>query len=129
MEHINDSGVLDYQVSDHAPVFISKKKSKIKKTFYKTKGRSYKNYVKTDFLRLITEDERWLGFWDPDIDVDYMWKLMYDIILDASNITCPFVNMKIADDNPEWFSHELLEEIHLKDELFRDFNIFKTNFA
>ena len=30
MEHLNDYEVLDYQVSDHATVFVSKKKSKLK---------------------------------------------------------------------------------------------------
>ena len=37
--------------------------------------------------------------------------------------------MKIADNNPEWFSQELLEEIHPKDELYREYNIVKTGIA
>ena len=127
MENINEYGVLDYQVSDHAPIFVSKKKPKIKKSFYQTKGRTYKNYVSVDFQRSINDDMRWLKFWDPENTVDDMWQIVYDIILDAANITCPFVNMKIADENPEWFSQELLEEIHLKDEYFRTYNCSKTD--
>ena len=129
MEHICEYGVLDYQVSDHAPVFLTKKKPKIKKSFYTSRGRTYKNYDKNIFQNMIKDDIRWLSFWDPENGVDDMWKLIYDIILDAANTTCPFVNMKIANNNPEWFSHELLEEIHLKDELFREYSRLTTDLA
>ena len=122
MDHVIFAGVLNYQISDHAPVFITKKKQKVKKTFYTTKGRTYRNYAAEEFQQIILGDDRWVQFLDPENDVDSMWKYMYDSILDASNIVCPFVNMKIVDGNPDWFTHEILEEIHLKDELFREYN-------
>ena len=46
---------------------------------------------------------------------------MYDIILDAADNTCPSVNMKILEGNPDCFSHEILEKIYLKDEIFREY--------
>ena len=121
MEHVDSYGVLDYQISDHAPVFISKKKQKLKKTYYMTKGKSYKNYRCKDFQKLILNDHRWVEFWDPENNIDNMWKCMYDIILEAADNTCPSVNMKILEGNPDWFSHEILEEIYLKDEIFREY--------
>ena len=120
MEHISESGVLDYRVSDHSPIFISKKKPKIKRSSYFIKGRTYKNYFKDDFQKQIKDDIRWTSFWDPENSVDDIWKIMYDIIFDSANITCPFVNMNISENNPEWFSQELLEEIYLKDEFFKE---------
>ena len=93
----------------------------MKQTFSKTKGRTYKNYVKEDFENLILHDNRWIDFWDPDLEVDEIWNIMYNIILDAADITCPMVNMKIANGNPAWFCNEILEEIHLKDELYNQF--------
>ena len=127
MEHIESTGVLDYQVSDHAPVFITKKKQKTKKSSYMTKGRTYKNYNCHAFQQLILEDPRWVDYWDPKNDVDLMWQIMYGIIIDAADIICPSVNMKILDGNPNWFSQEILEEIHLKDELFREYKDTKSD--
>ena len=50
-----------------------------------------------------------------------IWDIMYNIILDAADRTCPMVSMKIANGNPAWFSNEILEELHLKDEFYRQF--------
>ena len=121
MEYISDSGVLDIKISDHLPIFIYKKKDKIKQSFSTTKGRTYKNYVKEVFENLILNDNRWVDYWDPDLNVDEIWDIMFNIILDAANITCPMVSMKIANGNPAWFCNEVLEEIHLKDELYNQF--------
>ena len=125
MEYIQDSGVLDYTISDHLPVFVHKKKDRIKHTFSKTRGRTYKNYIKEDFINIILEDQRWLGFWDPELTIDEIWEIMFQIIVDAAESLCPMVNMKIVNGNPVWFSQEILEEIYLKDELFRQFKSSK----
>ena len=62
MEYINDFGVLDNKISDHLPIFICKKKDKIKQSFSKTKGRTYKNYDRTVFENIIYNDNRWVDF-------------------------------------------------------------------
>ena len=123
MEYIKSSGVLNYTISDHLPVYVCKKKDKIKHTFSKTKGRTYKHYTKENFVAIITQDHRWLNFWDPELTVDEIWNIMFQIILDAADTICPMVNMKIVNGNPEWFSHEILEEIFFKDELFKVFKL------
>ena len=46
---------------------------------------------------------------------------MFNIILTAADRMCPFVKMKINNNNPEWFTQEILEEIYLKKELFQKF--------
>ena len=114
MEHVISSGVLNCMISDHQPVFVCKKKEKTKQTFSKTQGRTYKHYIKQDFENLILDDPRWVQFWDTKKAVDGLWNIMFQIIMDAADITCPIVNMKIRNGNPEWFCNEILEEIHLK---------------
>ena len=59
----------------------------------------------------------------PYLNVDEIWDIMYNIILDAADITCPMIEMKIVNGNPAWFCNEILEEIYLKDELFKQFRI------
>ena len=120
MEYIDTFGVLDFKISYHLPVFVSKKKLKIKHTFSKTRGRTYKNYVKEEYENMIKQDSRWPAFW-KETNVNDLWHIMFSIILDAADQTAPMVDMKIINGNPEWFSHEILEEIHHKDELFMQF--------
>ena len=76
MEYISEYGVLGYQISDHAPVFLTKKKNKTKRTFQNIRGRTYKNYDKSDFQQMIKDGVRWLSFRDPENTVDDMWKLI-----------------------------------------------------
>ena len=118
---------MNIKISDHLPVYIHKKKEKIKQTHTRTRGRTYKHYIQHDFENIILNDNRWIKFWDPDLSVDEIWQCMFDIILTAADEICPMVNMKIRNGNPEWFSKEKLEEIYLKDELFRQFNITKKH--
>ena len=121
MQYINDFGVLDNKISHHLLIFICKKKDKIKQSFSKTKGRTYENYDKTVFENIIYNDNRLVDFWDPYLNVDEIWDIMYNIILDAADITCPMIEMKRVNGNPAWFCNEILQEIYLKDELFKQF--------
>ena len=118
MENISAHGTLDITISGHLPVFVTKQK--IKKTIFFSfvEGRSYKMYRKDHLHKLIREDEQWDAFWDPMNDANILWDIMFNIILKASNVLCPFIKMKINSNNPEWFSQEILEEIHYKSDLF-----------
>ena len=127
MENIDAYGTLDVAISDHLPVFVSKKKPKTLKNISYTEGRSYKSYSKDDFQRLVRNDERWNSFWTQGKDPNELWDIIYEIILSAADKICPFVKMKINNNNPEWFSQEILEEIHYKNELFKTYKTSKTN--
>ena len=127
MEHIHSFGTLNNAISDHLPVFIAKKKGKVVKNISYTEGRSYKQYNKETYQQLIRNDCRWISFWDPTIDPNEQWEIVYETILDASNQLCPIVKMKINENNPQWFSHELLQEIYYKDELYHHFKVTRTS--
>ena len=47
-----------------------------------------------------------------------MWEIMLEIILDKANILCPFKDMKIREDTPQWITKEILSEINHKDYLY-----------
>ena len=126
MEYINSSGTLDITISDHLPVFVVKKKTSSPKNISFIEGRTYKNYTKENFQTLIRNDKGWAAFWNLENDANTLWDIMYDIILTASDTLCPLVKMKINNNNPEWFSQEILEEIHYKSELFREYKETKS---
>ena len=64
-------------------------------------------------------DLGWNCFWEPNLDPNELWNINYEVILRAANKLCPMVKMKINNNNLDWFSHDLLQEIHYKEELFR----------
>ena len=111
IENIQRSRILDNALSDHLPVFVTKKKQKIRKNNTKmyTKGRSYTFYKKESFQLSIQNDKRWHNYWMPNTDPDTLWQIMFQILKDAADHFSPIVNMK------DWFSHEL-QEIHYEDD-------------
>ena len=63
---------------------------------------------------------KWKEFWDEECNIDNMWNVMLQIILDCANIHCPIVNIKILDDSPNWFTKEIIEEIQYKEFLYKE---------
>ena len=119
MDHVVSSGVLDFALSDHLPVFLIKKKQKSKSTYIYTKGRSYNTYRKDDFQNDIKTHPKWVSFWDLEENKpDEMWNLMLEIILETSGFHAPIKDMKIREDTPRWITKDLISEVYQKDFLF-----------
>ena len=114
MSFISESGVLPVAISDHLPIYLIKKKTRPIKTFDLIKGRSYKRYNKDIFVNLIKTDGRWAEFWIPHLDPNKLWDIMLDIIRRAADVLCPFVNIRIRDNTPGWYTKEIIEEVNLK---------------
>ena len=75
---VASSGVVDFNVSDHDLIFISKKKKTVTRKQVSFMGRSYRNYNKELFQNNIKE-ANWDGFWlmqDPNECWDYIYKLV-----------------------------------------------------
>ena len=127
MEFVSEFGVLNTIISDHLPVFVIKKKTREKKEFKYTTGRSYRNYVVEDFQNSILGHTDWKLFWDNNVeDPEKLWDIMKDIILKCADNHCPMKRMKIRDDSPTWFSSEHIEELYYKDDLYNLANIYST---
>ena len=120
MNHITSSGTLDIATSDHLPVYLIKKKQKLKSTFTFIKARSYTRYEKQTFQEEIRYHPKWMDFWNlKENEPDKMWEIILEIIQERADAQCPLKNMKIRDDTPQWITKDILSEINLKDHLFR----------
>ena len=118
------SGCINYNISDHLPIYIVKKRKHIvgeKKYVY---CRSYRNYNKDIFQ----ENLRKLDWSILDLldNIEDMWCMIYKAIEYEVNCMCPYKRIKISINRPEWMNRELLEyEIH-RDILFRVYKRSKT---
>ena len=112
-DSISNSGVLNYSVSDHLGVFVSRKKRPESNAKINFEGRSYRNYEREDFqARLI--DAKWDDFYEEG-DPDKCWETMSNIIKHEINKTCPLKSFKVKSGVDPWITNELLEEIRDKD--------------
>lgn len=51
MNHIDTSGVIDVNISDHQPIYIIKKENPLHSAKKHIWGRSYKNYIKDPLIQ------------------------------------------------------------------------------
>ena len=120
MEHIISSGVLDFALSDHLPIFLIRKKQKTKPSYAHTRGRSYNYYRKDNFQDDIKCHPRWKSFWDLEENKpDEMWDVMLEIITEVSDFHAPLKDMKVREDTPPWITKDLISEVNQKDFLFK----------
>ena len=101
------SGSINYNISDHPPVFIVKKRKHIKKEKEYVHFRSYRNYKKHTFQTNLKKLD-W-SILDVLENVDDMWSMIYRAIEYEANSTCPYKRIKISVNRPEWINRELLE--------------------
>ena len=47
-----------------------------------------------------------------------MWDIMEEIIRETVNSHCPYKNVKIKEDTPQWINREILSELRHKDHLY-----------
>ena len=125
MNFVAEAGVLASQISDHQPIFIRRKKSRELKSFTTIWGRSMKNYNKDHFQNVILDDDRWRNFWCGDNDVNTLWSIMHEIIMDSANLCCPMKKIRLRDSTPAWFTREVIESINTKKDIMA--RIIKTN--
>ena len=135
MAHVSNSGTLNRILSDHMPVYIIKKKERERTEFKYCNGRSYKNYVKHDFIEDIRNHYKWRDYWLCTKNPENLWEIMETIILECAEYHCPQKRMKFRDNSPSWISKEIVEELYYKDDLYKyacitgkecDWNIFRV---
>ena len=120
MNHVISSGTLDIAISDHLPVFLVKKKQKLRSTFTFIEARSYTNYDKQAFQAQIRYHPKWMDFWNyKENEPDKMWEVLLEIIQERADALCPLKKMKIRDDTPQWITKDILSEINHKDNLYK----------
>ena len=90
---IESHGILDWNISDHMGIYLSRKKAKFENTKVNFEGRSYKNYVKEDFQWSLINDN-WDQLYEID-DVDEAWNFMKNIINNNIDKMCPIKKFKV----------------------------------
>ena len=116
-DHIKYSGVLEINISDHLPVFILRKKIKIKSPKCEFKGRSYRNYNKEDFSNRLNQYV-WEEFYQMT-DVNECWTLIHNRINEILNDMCPIKVFSFSKEKQPWINHELLNQIANRDDALR----------
>ena len=112
------SGILDFNVSDHCPVFIQRKRLKAKMIKESFAGRTYKNY---SFDKLVTElnNSDFSSFngelQEQTLSINELWNRVYSIIKHAADKLCPLRTSFYSKDKPPWLSKELIEISRDKD--------------
>ena len=110
---ISQSGVLDFNLSDHLAIYCSRKKTKNFSPKIEFEGRSYRHYIKEDFQDNLI-NSNWRDFYssrDPEI----CWNIMEGIITREISKMCPLKTFKVFESKDPWITNEILEEIRDKD--------------
>ena len=112
---IESNGLLDWNISDHMGVFLSRKRNKTINKKINFEGRSYKNYIKEDFQWSLI-NENWNQFYELN-DVNEAWNYIKNVIISKLDVMCPIMNFKVNEHRDEWITNELLERILDKNRL------------
>ena len=114
---INESGVLDINISDHQAIFLTRKHVTKPKQHTEFTGRSYLDFDEELFCeRLIDYD------WDHLYDIECVneaWFFSLDYVYIVIDDMCPLKSFKIKNLKDPWITNEILESIHDKDILMR----------
>ena len=101
------SGVVNYNISDHLPIVLVKKRVKIRHSKVTSTGRSYKNYNREMFMTNLSQLD-WSILYLLD-DPEKAWNMVLKAIIYEADIQCPIKKFKVKTSRPEWLSLELIE--------------------
>ena len=116
-EHIAEAKTLDYNVSDHLAVLVTRKKKATCKERVEFTGRTYKNYVKEDFQNALNDID-----WGPFFEIrepNELWNLLENNILRLADNTCPIKKFRVSAQREPWVTNEAIEAIKDKDSLLK----------
>lgn len=113
-------GCLNYNISDHLPVYIIKKKEVQKQAVKKVYKRSFKNYDRLFFQERLSK----LDWSTIDLlgNVNEMWNMVCSRIAYEANILCPYRWSNIKQNAHVWYNSSLKSIALERDRLFRAFN-------
>ena len=116
-ENVLGSGVLDNNISDHQPIFVTRKYSSKIKTKTNFTGRSYLNFDEGTFAENLVQ-LNWDYLYEIN-DVDVAWDFFISNVILTIDLMCPLRNLKIKNLKDPGITNLILENIHDKDSLLR----------
>ena len=112
-EHIENSGVININISDHLATFVTRKKRKETKKKVSFEGRSYRHYVVEGFQEeLLGKD--WVDFYNC-VDPNKCWDILYREIISTLDTYCPLRKFHVKEVSQPWINGDALELIRDKD--------------
>ena len=116
-EHIKEAKTLDYNISDHLAVVVTRKKHKCARGNVDFSGRSYRRYDRETFQNNLAESD-WAAFYDSN-SPDKIWDIMERYIIQQANLQCPIKKFKVKAQREPWLTNEAIEAIRDKDRLLK----------
>ena len=110
---ITGARTLDYNISDHLAVAVTRKKQKTETKRVDFEGRSYRNYDREEFQQSLRE-ENWGNFFTSR-DPDELWERMRSKITEQADRFCPMRKFKVKEVREPWITNEAIEAIRDKD--------------
>ena len=112
-QNIQNTKVLDINISDHQAVMTTHKKLWVNHTKVKFKGRLYTHYVKEDFQELLqgVNWDRFFAMNDPDL----MWDFLRTTIAETIDPICPLKTFIVQEAREPWIANKALQVIRDKD--------------
>ena len=123
-ETIQESGVIHVNISDQLPIFLIRKKVKVKHQKVTFTGRSYKN------LKAETLSENLLSYTWNDFatnDIDSCWNIMIQRIYHVVDKLCPLKDFKFGKERPKWISDDLIELMKNRDKALQQYKRTKSD--
>ena len=114
---IKNSGVINANISEHLPVYVTRKKTRAKGTKPAFAGRSYKNYDRERFQANLLEKN-----WEPFYRVanpNEAWGIMKGFIEEEIEAMCPTKKFSVKTYDDPWITREIIELIRDKDRLLK----------
>ena len=126
IEKTSQSGIIDIGLSDHQLIFCTRKVIRNKFAKHKMmKIRSMRGYTKDKFLEELDKT----GFLDYSQfeDVHEAYTHFSDKLILVIDEIAPIKEVRIKNDNQEWFDGEVLEKIRIRDKLFNKYKKSKLH--
>ena len=116
-EYIMDARSLDYNISDHLAVMVTRKKQPALRQNVDFSGRSYRHYDKIMFKQNLA-GLNWANFYESN-NPNELWDIMEGHIVRQANMQCPIRKFRVKAQREPWLTNEALEAIKDKDRLLK----------
>ena len=117
-DYVAESGVINYNVSDHLPTFLVRKKLRCNIKKITVKGRSYLRYNEETFRHRL-ERTNWDDF-DNSNSPDDMWDCLEHNINNILNDMCPIRNLIVPETKPDWLTNDIVQLMRKRDKMNKE---------
>lgn len=116
INHVSTAGTININTTDHYPIFLIKKKSRLARHVVEVKGRSYRDMDWDSFSNDIEKIDLNLVF--DTGDPNEVWNYLYSKVLELVNKYCPIKTIRLRTQNLPYINYDLAVQIRARDKAF-----------